>query len=175
MFSARHFRVMLLASVTSLSLMPAAGSDLVTTSPTGARNEALVQALLVMAARDWPAAVAELGRHVDRSSADWNALFGRALQQGRLAPAAEYRSYFDAALRLNPGHFGALMFEAESDLAACDLAAAQAKLQRLGNACENACAEFDALAASIASYREATCRAPAAGADATAASGPVPR
>ncbi len=107
-------------------------------------------ALQYMATHAWSDAAQELHRHEDPTSADWNALMGRVMQQGGLAPADEYRARFDEALRLNPGHFGALQFKGESDLAQGNLASARAALQRLGNSCENACAEYDSLKTAIA-------------------------
>ena len=56
--------------------------------------------------------------------------------------------FYDAALRINPNHLGALEYQGELFILQGDIAAAEANLVKLAAAC-GACAEYADLAAAL--------------------------
>ena len=96
---------------TLLLLVAGAGSaaDLAPAAP-----DKLTPARDKIAAKDWPAAVEELKMVNDTGNADWNSLMGYSLRKSGSANAAESEKFYNEALRINPGHKGALEYSGGS-------------------------------------------------------------
>ena len=87
----------------------------------------------------------------DLDNADAFNWLGYATRQlGRFDEAVDY---YQQALDIDPEHRGALEYLGEAYLAMDDLAAAEAMLVRLDDACWFSCDEFDQLEQAIAAYR----------------------
>jgi len=108
----------------------------------------------IKAAR-WGAAIDELRRLNLERDADWNNLMGYALRKQATPDLDGAQRFYDAALRLNPNHLGALEYVGELALTRKDLPAAEAYLARLQRACgiANPCAPLDTLKKAVAAYK----------------------
>ena len=87
------------------------------------------------------------------SSADWNNLLGFA-QRKKTPPnlnAAEF--YYQAALKIDPKHKGALEYYGELLLMKNDLLGAEQMLARLDKVCFFSCEEYRDLKEAIAKYK----------------------
>jgi tetratricopeptide (TPR) repeat protein len=87
------------------------------------------------------------------SSADWNNLLGFA-QRKKTPPnlnAAEF--YYQAALKIDPTHKGALEYYGELLLMKNDLLGAEQMLARLDKVCFFSCEEYRDLKEAIAKYK----------------------
>ncbi len=87
------------------------------------------------------------------SSADWNNLLGFA-QRKKTPPnlnAAEF--YYQAALKIDPKHKGALEYYGELLLMKNDLPGAEQMLARLDKVCFFSCEEYRDLKEAIAKYK----------------------
>jgi tetratricopeptide (TPR) repeat protein len=110
----------------------------------------------IKAAR-WGAAIDELKRLNLERDADWNNLMGYALRKQATPDLDGAQRFYDAALRLNPNHLGALEYVGELALTRKDLPAAEAYLARLQRACgiANPCEPLETLKKAIAAYKTA--------------------
>lgn len=124
-------------------------------APTAPAGDPLAKAREQIAAKQWPQAVAELERVNQTRSADWNNLMGYALRKRTPPDLAGARKHYDAALRLDPKHKGALEYAGELDLMTGDLAAAEQRLQRLEAVCGTGCDEYADLKAAIERFKAA--------------------
>ncbi|CAN7376882.1 tetratricopeptide repeat protein [Variovorax sp. LjRoot130] len=113
----------------------------------------LAQARALIADSKWAAAVSELERVNDSASADWNNLMGFSLRKSGTAKWVASEKYYDAALRIDPGHRGALEYSGELYLSMNDLPKAEQRLAALGRACGMSCPEYGDLKSSIESYK----------------------
>ena len=121
---------------------PAAAAD-----PLGAAREHI-------AAKRWAPAIAELKRVNATSSADWNNLMGYALRKQATPDLDGAQRFYDAALRLEPQHRGALEYAGELALMKGDLATAEKRAATLAQACGSAgCEELADLQKAIAQYK----------------------
>ncbi len=104
-------------------------------------------------AQNWTAAVAELKRVDSPANADWNNLMGYA--QRKLAPPdlVAAQRHYDAALRINPQHQGALEYAGELALMKGDLATAEKHLATLGRLCSSPCEPLDDLKQAVVRYK----------------------
>ncbi len=124
-------------------------------APPAPAGDPLGKAREQIAAKQWPQAVAELKRVNQTRSADWNNLMGYALRKQTPPDLAGARKHYDAALRLDPKHKGALEYAGELDLMTGDLAAAEQRLQRLEAVCGTTCEEYADLKAAIERFKAA--------------------
>jgi tetratricopeptide (TPR) repeat protein len=110
----------------------------------------------IKAAR-WPAAIDELKRLNLERDADWNNLMGYALRKQATPDFAGAQRHYDAALRIDPHHLGALEYVGELALMLKDLPAAEAYLARLQRACGIAspCEPLEQLKKAVAGYKTA--------------------
>jgi Flp pilus assembly protein TadD len=83
----------------------------------------------------WGAALEELRRINATGDADWNNLMGYALRKQATPDLEGAQRHYDAALRINPQHLGALEYAGELALMKKDLATAEAHLGRLQQLC----------------------------------------
>ena len=101
----------------------------------------------------WPAAIDALKRVNASGSADWNNLMGYALRKNSPPDLDGAQRHYDAALRIDPRHQGALEYSGELALMKGDLAAAEAKLATLSGLCRSPCEPLDDLRQAIARYK----------------------
>lgn len=108
----------------------------------------------IRAAR-WPEALAELRRLNLERDADWNNLMGYVLRKQAAPDLDGAQRFYDAALRIDPNHLGALEYVGELALTRKDLPAAEAFLARLQRACgiANPCAPLEQLRKAVAAYK----------------------
>jgi opacity protein-like surface antigen len=115
---------------------------------------ALTAARSQITAKNWPGALAEL-RHVNQTqSADWNNLMGYALRKSANPDLAGAQSHYEAALRIEPTHRGALEYSGELFLMRGELAQAEARAATLARVCQR-CEELDDLRGAIERYKAA--------------------
>lgn len=104
-------------------------------------------------AQQWPAAIEELSKVNATANADWNNLMGYAQRKQATPDLAAAQRHYDAALRINPRHLGALEYAGELALMKGELPVAEARLAALEKACTARCEEFDDLNKAIARYK----------------------
>lgn len=105
----------------------------------------------------WSAAIDELKRLNLERDADWNNLMGYALRKQATPDLDAAQRFYDAALRINPNHLGALEYVGELALTKKDLPAAEAYLARLQRACgiANPCEPLETLKKAVAAHKAA--------------------
>jgi len=141
---------------TGLALLVAAPLHAADTpEPAAAHTSAdpLARAREAIAAQRWPAAVSELRRGGLTGSADWNNLMGFALRKQARPDLDGAQRHYDAALRIDPNHQGALEYAGELDLMRGRLADAEQKLERLARLCSSPCEPLDDLRKAIVRFK----------------------
>jgi hypothetical protein len=113
----------------------------------------LAPARKLIEARQWGAALEELRRVDDRSSADWNNLMGYVSRKGAAPDLAASERYYDAALRIDPHHRNTLEYSGELYLMKGDLAKAQSRLAALQAECGTGCSQYGDLKSAIDRYQ----------------------
>jgi Flp pilus assembly protein TadD len=104
-------------------------------------------------AKQWPTAIDELRKLNSRDNADWNNLMGYALRKQATPDLDGAQRHYDAALRIDPSHQGALEYSGELALMKGDLATAEARQAVLSKLCKSPCEALDDLNKSIARYK----------------------
>ena len=138
-----NFAMMIPVVLLALGLTSAFAAD---TAPDPAA--VLQEARAAIDAGDYSGAMASLSEVVaaDPQNADALNLLGYASRKsGDLANAA---TYYEAALAINPSHFGALEYQGEMFLMTHQIDAAKANLAKLQAACAP-CEEYDDLAQAL--------------------------
>ena len=146
----------LVLSAVSLTLQVAYSAD--TPEPTAPHAVAqtadkLVTARKLIEGRQWSAAIAELKRIGDTTSADWNNLMGYTLRKGTTPDLAASEKYYDAALRIDPHHRNTLEYSGELYLMKGELAKAQSRLEALRAECGTSCSQYGDLKGAIDRYQ----------------------
>ena len=125
-----------------------------TPEPTPAKVvDPLVPVRAHIAAKRWPAAIDELKRVNATGSADWNNLLGYALRKQATPDLDGAQRYYDAALRIDPQHRGALEYSGELALMKGDLPVAEQRLEALARACNGPCEGQYDLKQAVARYK----------------------
>ncbi len=124
-------------------------------APARPAADKLGQARILIAARQWSAALDELHRVNDSGSADWNNLMGFTLRKGKTPDLAGSEKYYDAALRIDPHHRNTLEYSGELYLMKGDLPKAQARLAALSTECGANCEQYGQLKSTIERYKAA--------------------
>ena len=106
-------------------------------------------------ANRYAAAVDELKRVNATGSADWNNLMGYALRKLARPDLDGAQKHYDAALRIDPRHQGALEYAGELALMKRDLPTAEAHLATLAKLCTSPCEPLDDLKGAVARYKAA--------------------
>ena len=116
-------------------------------------SDPLTGARALIAEKKWAAAIDELKRVNASGNVDWNNLMGYSHRKAKTPdyPAAE--RYYDAALKLNPQHRGALEYSGELYLMLGNLPKAEQRLAALDQACTLPCEEYTDLKAAVAAYK----------------------
>jgi Flp pilus assembly protein TadD len=122
-------------------------------APAPARADPLAEARRLIAAADWAAAITELRRVNATRSADWNNLIGYALRKQATPDLDGAQRHYDAALRIDPRHQGALEYAGELALMKGDLATAEAHLASLSRLCRSPCEPLDDLQQAVVRYK----------------------
>jgi len=139
----------------ALSLLIAAGASFAADVAPPA-NDKLAAARSRIAEKNWAAAIDELKKVDDPASADWNNLMGYSLRKADpVANAEAAEKFYDAALRIEPRHRGALEYSGELYLMTGNLAKAEERLATLDKACFLPCEEYNDLKRAVARYKAA--------------------
>jgi Flp pilus assembly protein TadD len=144
-------RLLTEAAVLSLAFSLSAAWAADTAPPPKA--DTLSAARAQIAQKKWAAAVDELNRVNDPGSADWNNLMGYSLRKGTPPDYAGAEKHYDAALRIDPKHKGALEYSGELYLITGDLPRAEQRLATLDKVCTLPCEEYTDLKKSVARYK----------------------
>jgi tetratricopeptide (TPR) repeat protein len=123
------------------------------TSSLAPAADKLAAARSQIAAKNWPAAIDELKKVNDTGSADWNNLMGYSQRKAKTPDYAAAEKYYDAALRIEPAHRGALEYSGELYLMTGNLPKAEERLATLDKACKAACEEYADLKKSVARFK----------------------
>lgn len=106
-----------------------------------------------IAAKQWSEAIDELKRIADAGSADWNNLMGYSLRKQATPDLDGAERHYDAALRIDPQHRGALEYSGELYLMKGDVGKAEARLAALDKACFLPCREYSDLKAALQRHK----------------------
>ncbi len=106
-----------------------------------------------IAAQNWAGAIETLKRLNETGSADWNNLMGYSLRKGPVPDLAGAERFYDAALKIDPKHLGALEYSGELYLQTGNLARAEERLAVLDKACFLGCEEYTDLKKAVAKYK----------------------
>jgi tetratricopeptide (TPR) repeat protein len=150
------FHRIVIATALTIAASQALAVDTVP-APTRASKAApagpLSNARALIADSQWAAAISELERVNDSGNADWNNLMGYSLRKAKTANWSASEKYYDAALRIDPKHRGALEYSGELYLSMGDLPKAEQRLAALGQACGMACPEYSELKTAVESFK----------------------
>ncbi len=104
-------------------------------------------------AKNWPAAIETLKKLNAVNDADWNNLMGYALRKQATPDLEGAQRFYDAALRINPQHKGALEYSGELALMKGDLPTAEGRLTVLAKLCPSGCEEYADLKQAVARFK----------------------
>lgn len=143
--------LVLAAASWGLSATPAHAAD--TPADSTASTDSLGPARALIAENRWRDAIAALKAVNSPASADWNNLMGYSHRKAKVPdlPAAE--AYYNAALRIDAQHRGALAYSGELYLMLGQLPRAEERLAALNKACTFGCSELQELRAAITAFK----------------------
>ena len=118
--------------------------------------EWFTQARQALEMKKYDLAIQVLSQAPEKLSADWHNLMGFSLRLKTPPQLAMAEGHYQAALKINPMHLGALEYYGELLLLKNDLPGAQALLKRLEKACTAGCEELSDLQKSIAAFKAKT-------------------
>ena len=98
-------------------------------------------------------AIQQLQAANETSSADWNNLMGYSLRKKQPPDLVGAEKYYQAALKIDPNHRGALEYYGMLKLINNDLPGAEALLVRLDKACTFGCEEYSDLKEAVQKYK----------------------
>lgn len=113
----------------------------------------LTQARASIKAEKYDQAVQQLQAANETSSADWNNLLGYSLRKKQPPDLVGAEKYYQAALKIEPSHRGALEYYGKLKLINNDLPGAEALLARLDKACTFGCEEYSDLKEAVQKYK----------------------
>jgi len=113
----------------------------------------LTDARASIKSENYDQAVKQLQAANETGSADWNNLLGYSLRKKQPPDLLGAEKYYQAALKINPRHRGALEYYGELKLMNNDLPGAEALLARLDRACTFGCEEYTDLKGAIQKYK----------------------
>ena len=134
-----------------LSLMGASWAA--DTAPAKSDSAWLTEVRASIKAQKYDLAIQQLRSANDRSSADWNNLLGYSLRKKQPPDLIGAEKYYQAALKIDPSHRGALEYYGKLKLINNDLPGAEALLARLDKACTFGCEEYSDLKEAIQKYK----------------------
>ena len=113
----------------------------------------LSQSRASIKAEKYDQAIKQLQTANETSSADWNNLLGYSLRKKQPPDLAGAENYYQAALKIDPDHRGALEYYGMLKLINNNLLGAEALLARLDKACTFGCEEYSDLKEAIQKYK----------------------
>jgi Flp pilus assembly protein TadD len=113
----------------------------------------LIQARGSIKAEKYDQAIQQLQAANETSSADWNNLLGYSLRKKQPPDLVGAEKYYQAALKIDPDHRGALEYYGKLKLINNDLLGAEALLARLDKVCLFGCEEYSDLKEAIQKYK----------------------
>ena len=113
----------------------------------------LTEARASIKAEKYDQAAKQLQAANETSSADWNNLLGYSLRKKQPPDLVGAEKYYQAALKIDPDHRGALEYYGKLKLINNDLPGAEALLARLDKACTFGCEEYSDLKGAIQKYK----------------------
>jgi len=113
----------------------------------------LTQARASIKAEKYDQAIQQLQAANETSSADWNNLLGYSLRKKQPPDLVGAEKYYQAALKIEPDHRGALEYYGKLKLINNDLPGAEALLARLDKACTFGCEEYSDLKGAVQKYK----------------------
>jgi hypothetical protein len=146
------------AAAAAILFLAAPGHAADTEPPAAAARQAaspdpLGGARKLIAEKKWVAAIDELKRVNAPQSADWNNLMGYSHRKARTPDFAAAARYYEAALRIDANHRGALEYSGELALMQGDLSTAEQRVAALTRACGGKCEELDDLKGAVARFK----------------------
>jgi Flp pilus assembly protein TadD len=113
----------------------------------------LTQARASIKAEKYDQAIQQLQAANETSSADWNNLLGYSLRKKQPPDLVGAEKYYQAALKIEPDHRGALEYYGKLKLINNDLPGAEVLLARLDKACTFGCEEYSDLKGAVQKYK----------------------
>lgn len=113
----------------------------------------LTQARASIKAEKYDQAIKQLQSANEASSADWNNLLGYSLRKKQPPDLVGAEKYYQAALKIDPNHRGALEYYGKLKLINNDLPGAEALLARLDKICTFGCEEYSDLKEAVQKYK----------------------
>jgi len=123
------------------------------TAPVKSDPAWLTESRASIKAEKYDQAIKQLQAANDTSSADWNNLMGYSLRKKQPPDLVGAEQYYQAALKIDPNHRGALEYYGKLKLINNDLNGAEALLARLDKICTFGCEEYSDLKAAIQKYK----------------------
>ncbi len=149
MIKTHHFIAILLSAC--LSVTHAAD-----TTPSSSGSSWQGEAQKEIKAKNYDGAIKTLLVANEANSADWNNLMGYAQRKKSPPDLVSAERYYQAALKIDPKHKGALEYYGELMLMKNDLPGAEQMLARLNKVCIFSCEEYRDLKEAIAKYKAKT-------------------
>jgi Flp pilus assembly protein TadD len=141
----------LLAFLLALSLVgPSQAAD---SAPAKSDPSWLTESRTSIKAEKYDQAIQQLRAANETSSADWNNLLGYSLRKKQPPDLIGAEKYYQAALKIDPKHQGALEYYGKLKLINNDLPGAEALLVRLDKVCTFGCEEYTDLKAAVQKYK----------------------
>ncbi len=138
----------------ALLLFSVAGlSQAADTAPAKQDPAWLTQARASIRSDNYNQAIQQLQAANEISSADWNNLMGYSLRKKQPPDLVGAEKYYQAALKIDPSHRGALEYYGQLKLTNNDLPGAEALLARLDKACFFGCEEYADLKEAVQKYK----------------------
>ncbi|HQR84445.1 MAG: hypothetical protein B7X83_03580 [Polynucleobacter sp. 17-46-58] len=141
-------------SVVLLSLSMLGVSYAADTAPAKEDPAWLAQARASIKADKYDQVIQQLQSVNETSSADWNNLLGYSLRKKQPPDLAGAERYYQAALKIDPDHRGALEYYGMLKLTNHDLPGAEGLLARLDKVCTFGCEEYSDLKKAIKQYKD---------------------
>ena len=113
----------------------------------------LTQSRASIKAEKYDQAIQQLQSANETSSADWNNLLGYSLRKKQPPDLVGAEKYYQAALKIDPDHRGALEYYGKLKLINNDLPGAEALLARLDKVCTFGCEEYSDLKQAVQKYK----------------------
>jgi predicted Zn-dependent protease len=140
-------------AITVFSIAFSLGAIAADTTPSESAPSWQADAQKEIKANKYDAAIKTLLAANQPNSADWNNLLGYAQRKKTPPDLAAAERYYQAALKIDPKHRGALEYYGELFLMKNDLAGAEQMLARLNKACFFSCEEYRELKDEITKYK----------------------
>ena len=126
------------------------------TTPSSSGSSWQGEAQKEIKAKKYDGAIKTLLAANETNSADWNNLMGYAQRKKSPPDLVSAERYYQAALKIDPKHKGALEYYGELMLMKNDLPGAEQMLARLNKVCIFSCEEYRDLKEAIAKYKAKT-------------------